>query len=189
MGSLRSLGARPSQPKRLLRRSRQGGCASAFAVRSRLRPTKVGGFRPTNRVERYHVLSGRGAPRSRVFADAQKSRRRPRRRKRDQTLRVNGLRAAGGNIVYYPNLPELSQRAEGLQPDLLSKGPLVLDLGRTPGFRPLVTIHRYQLTRVLEQALYRDIKSWLHQARFWRRSQFLDPHIDDRLVLFPMTTS
>ena len=54
VGTLRSLGARPSQPKRLLRRSRQGGCASAFAVRSRLRPTKVGGFRPTKRVERCH---------------------------------------------------------------------------------------------------------------------------------------
>ena len=40
MGTLRSLG--------------EGGCASAFAVRSRLRPTKVGGFRPTKRVERCH---------------------------------------------------------------------------------------------------------------------------------------
>ena len=54
VGTLRSLGARPSQPKRLLRRSRQGGYASAFAVRSRLWPTKVGGFRPTKRVERCH---------------------------------------------------------------------------------------------------------------------------------------
>jgi hypothetical protein len=32
----------------------EGGCASAFAVRSRLRPTKVGGFRPTKCVERCH---------------------------------------------------------------------------------------------------------------------------------------
>jgi len=54
VGTLRSLGARPSQPKRLLRRSRQGGYASAFAVRGRLRPTKAGGFRPTRRVERCH---------------------------------------------------------------------------------------------------------------------------------------
>ena len=40
VGTLRSLG--------------EGGYASAFAVRSRLRPTKVGGFRPTKRVERCH---------------------------------------------------------------------------------------------------------------------------------------
>ena len=40
MGTLRSLG--------------EGGYASAFAVRSRLWPTKVGGFRPTKRVERCH---------------------------------------------------------------------------------------------------------------------------------------
>ena len=44
--TLRSLGARTSQPKRLLRWSRQGGGRpSAFAVRSRLRPTKSGEFR------------------------------------------------------------------------------------------------------------------------------------------------
>ena len=40
MGTIRSLG--------------EGGYASAFAVRSRLRPTKVGGFRPTKLVERCH---------------------------------------------------------------------------------------------------------------------------------------
>src|SRR3972149_5936371 len=35
VGTLHSLGARPSQPKRLLRRSRQGGCASeGSALRS-----------------------------------------------------------------------------------------------------------------------------------------------------------
>src|SRR3990172_11628655 len=45
VGTLRSLGARPSQPKRLLRRGRQGGGASAFAVPNRLRPAKGGGGR------------------------------------------------------------------------------------------------------------------------------------------------
>jgi hypothetical protein len=37
-----------------LRSLGEGGYASAFAVRSRLRPTKVGGFRPTKRVEKCH---------------------------------------------------------------------------------------------------------------------------------------
>src|SRR3990172_6862555 len=45
VGTLRSLGARPSQPKHLLRRSRQGGGASALARPRRLRPTEGGGVR------------------------------------------------------------------------------------------------------------------------------------------------
>ena len=38
----------------ILRSLGEGGYPSAFAVRSRLRPTQVGGFRPTKRVERCH---------------------------------------------------------------------------------------------------------------------------------------
>jgi len=43
-----------------LRSFGKGGYASAFAVRSRLRPTKVGGFRPTKRVESCHRRKAAG---------------------------------------------------------------------------------------------------------------------------------
>jgi len=60
VGTLRSLGARPSQPKRLLRRSRQGGYASEGSARRSLwrGATAVRPWGSTAEVDRGELNSG-----------------------------------------------------------------------------------------------------------------------------------